>query len=74
MTKHNRVRLTAKPLNDECYRARISGIELYDNDGNGYMGCFGYIKDHDYYLRECLNCGAWKWNIAENNKTREVRL
>lgn len=72
MTKYGRERLRGRPLSDECRRAYSSGVEFYDDDGNGYCGCYGLLRDPDNYERECLECGALAWAITDEDVRKAV--
>lgn len=72
MTKFGRDRLRGRPLARECYRAYSSGVEFYDDDGNGYCGCYGLMSDPENYKRECLECGALAWAITDEDVERAI--
>ena len=67
MTKFGRERLRGKPLASECLRAYGSGVEFYDEKGNGYCGCYGLMSDPENYRQECLSCGALAWAITDED-------
>lgn len=73
MTKFGRDRLRGRPLSSDCYRAYSSGVEFYDDKGNGYCGCYGLTHDQENYRHECLECGALAWAITNEDMQRAIR-
>lgn len=72
MTTYGRNKLRGKPLSKDCKRAYCSGVEFYDEQGNGYCGCYGLLSDPDNYKTECLECGALAWAITDEDMRKAV--
>lgn len=72
MSKFGRNALRGRPLAPDCKRALSSGVEFYDEKGNGYCGCYGLMSDPENYRQECLECGALAWVITDEDVERAV--
>lgn len=57
--------MRGKPLANDCYRAKSSGVE-YTKDGVDYYGCYGLMDFPYNYNDECKECGAFVSNLGND--------